>query len=206
MISSEDHGVLPRAKPADAPPRADEEASELLARTARHDREALGALYDRTASLLHGLALRILGDRAAAEDVTIEVYLQVWRQASTYDPARGRPLAWLLTLTRTRALDRLRASHPGRVEPLRVARAVASIAPGPEEQAVAGERRRLVERALARLAPAQRQAVELAYFRGLSQREIAAELGEPLGTVKTRIRLGLMRLREALAGAGEELL
>jgi RNA polymerase sigma-70 factor (ECF subfamily) len=184
---------------AAVPPRQ-EAWGTLIARTGGGDQEALAALYDGTSALVHGLALRILGDRGAAEEVTADVYLQVWRQAVRYDEARGGPLAWLLTLARSRTIDRLRAGagRRERTEPLAFALGVPSGAPGPEECSVAGERRRFVQRALDRLPLQQRRPIELAYFDGLTHTEIAATLGEPLGTVKTRVRLGMARLREAL--------
>jgi len=155
-----------------------------------------------------GLAERILGDPGAAEEVTIDVYLQVWRSAGSYDAGRGAPLAWILTLTRSRAIDRLRAlgGHRRVTGPLETARAVPSGQAGPEEGSEDAQRRRIVQAALARLAPNQRQAIELAFFSGLSHSEIAEELGEPLGTVKTRVRLGMLRLRELVGPAGREAL
>jgi len=207
MLSFEDDdpvGAQPERRMTEA---IEPSSEEILSRISRQEPAALAALYDRTASLVHGLALRILGDRGAAEDVTLEVYLQIWRQAGSYDPRCGSALAWLLTVARTRAIDRLRSDRGARRgEPLRVARALPSSIPGPEDEAARRERQRFVQQALARLAPAQRRAHELAYFAGLSQTEIAAQLGEPLGTVKTRIRLGLTHLREALAVAGMEVL
>ena len=198
MTSSSLAAALPR----------DEGWAALIARTAACDAEALAALYDGTAHLVHGLALRIVGDVGAAEEVTADVYLQVWRQAARYDPARGAPLAWLLTLARSRAIDRRRSAVGGVVarEQLATAVEIASGAPGPEEVSAVAERRRTVRGALARLVPEQRQALELAYFGGLSHGEIAAALDEPLGTVKTRIRLGMIRLRETLARTGKDLL
>jgi RNA polymerase sigma-70 factor (ECF subfamily) len=180
----------------------------LIEQTARGDASALAALYDGTSALVNGLALRILQDPGAAEEVTHDVYLQVWRQASRYDAARGAPLAWLLTLARSRAIDRHRAGAGQRRESEPLAAAVAFAAPGPcpEESSAAAERARLVRGALADLAADQRKTIELAYFGGLSHAEIAATLGEPLGTVKTRIRLGMMRLREALGGTLQEAL
>jgi RNA polymerase sigma-70 factor (ECF subfamily) len=175
----------------------------LIARTVNGEEDALAALYDATAALVHGLALRILGDRGAAEEVTADVYLQVWRQAVRYDATRGTPLAWLLMLGRSRAIDRLRArAGRGReVESLRAAEALPSGAPGPDEDAALAQRRGIVAAALARLSPEQRTPIALAYYAGRSHSEIAAVLGLPLGTVKTRIRLGMTRLREALAAA-----
>ena len=180
----------------------------LIERTANGEETALAALYDATCALVNGLAVRILGDRGAAEEVTADVYLQVWRQAVRYDGGRGAPLTWLLTLTRSRAIDRLRAGANQRASsaPLRAALHVASDAPGPEEHSTVRQRRRVVQRALTRLPSDQRRALELAYFEGLSHSEIAATLGEPLGTVKTRVRLGMLRLRDTLGPAGKDLL
>ncbi len=178
----------------------------LVARTVNGEGDALAALYDATAPLVHGLALRILGDRGAAEEVTADVYLQVWRQAVRYDATRGTPLAWLLMLARSRAIDRLRA-RAGRLRDLesaQAAEALPSLAAGPDEDAVVAERRRIVVAALGRLAPEQRAPIELAYYAGKSHSEIAIVLGLPLGTVKTRIRLGMTRLRDVLAAAFEE--
>jgi RNA polymerase sigma-70 factor (ECF subfamily) len=179
---------------------------DLIAGTADGDEEALAGLYDATAASVHGLALRILGDRHAAEEVTGDVYLQVWRQAERYDPARGTPLGWLLTITRTRSIDRLRR-QPGAVtpEPAETPRHVA-VADDPEADAALAERRRLVQHALGRLAHGERRAIELAYFGGLSHTEIASATGAPIGTVKTRIRLGMMRLRQMLGGHARSLL
>jgi RNA polymerase sigma-70 factor (ECF subfamily) len=174
----------------------------LIDRCAAGDESALGTLYDQTAALVNGLAFRILGDATSAEEVTGDVYLQVWRQAARYDRTRGAPLAWLLVLTRTRAIDRLRAR---RAPPALADTVEPPVAPSdPEDEAAVNERRRIVQGALGRLPPEQRQVIELAYFGGLSQSEIAATVGEPLGTVKTRIRLAMLRLRHALGAVREE--
>ena len=180
--------------------------SALIEQTARGDASALAALYDGTSALVNGLALRILRDAGAAEEVTLDVYLQVWRQAQRYDASRGAPLAWLLTLTRSRAIDRHRAGAGQRRESEPLAMAMTFAAPGscPEEHSATAERGRLIRTALDGITADQRRAIELAYFGGLSHAEIAATLGEPLGTVKTRIRLGMMRLRETLGGALQE--
>ena len=172
----------------------------LLAEIARGDQAALAAFYDRTSRLVYGQTYRILGESGAAEEVTLDVYLQVWRQAGNYDPGRGTPIAWLMMIARSRALDRLRASGwRGREsEPMAAAAAVAAPARDPEEESALAERRRLVRSALAELGPGQREAIELAYYHGLSHLEIAERLGLPLGTVKTRIRLGMGKLRERL--------
>jgi len=172
----------------------------LVARAAEGDQMALAALYDETSALVYGFALRILRDQHAAEDVTIDVYAQVYRQVSSYDANRGTPSAWLLTLTRSRAIDRLRqeVQRREREESLEATTRMPSLSAGPEECSATTELRRLVQRALALLTPEQWQVIELAYYAGLSQNEIAAKLGQPLGTVKTRIRTGLMLLREYL--------
>ena len=178
----------------------------LIARIANGDTAALAAFYDGTVGLVHGLAVRILDDPGLAEEVTADTYLQIWRQAARYDPARGGPLAWLLTVARSRAIDRLRARATERAatESFGAAVPLATTAPDPVDDVCAAERRGLVERALARLGPAERRVIELAFFRGLSHSEIASTLGQPLGTVKTRIRSGMIRMRAALADAGRE--
>ena len=172
----------------------------LVARAAEGDQMALAALYDETNALVYGLAWRILRDQSAAEDVTIDVYTQVYRQVSSYDASRGTPSAWLLALTRSRAIDRLRqeAQRREREEPLEATMPIPSPTTGPEEYSATTELRRLVQRALTLLTSEQWQAIELAYYAGLSHNEIAAKLGQPLGTVKTHIRTGMMLLREYL--------
>lgn len=190
-----------------AHPRAREQRWEaLLRQVAEADQTALGAFYDATSPLVYGFALRMLGSTATAAEVTIDVYIQVWHQAAVYDPKRGTPSAWLLMLTRSRAIDRLRADARVRrqEELLDAATAMPSATPGPEEASVIAERCRLVRAALAALAPAQRQVIELAYFSGLSHHQIAVRLRQPLGTVKTRIRLGMIKMRELLRPLADE--
>lgn len=176
-------------------------------RAAGGDADALARLYDGTASLVFGLALRILRDPGGAEEITEDVYMQVWRQAARYDRGRGSVTRWLLTLTRSRAIDRLRvgAAVRGRHTGLEAAGEVHDPSPGPEHAVTEGERRDLVRGALARLSPEQREAVELAYFMGMSHSEIATHLRAPLGTVKTRIRLGMDHLRRSLGLIGREI-
>ncbi len=165
------------------------------------DQAALAHFYDLTNRMAFGLILRIMGDRSTAEEVLLDVYTQVWHQADTYRPERGTPLAWLMTIARTRALDRLRAGRQEmqRRESLETVADVRSVAADPEAAASTNEQQRLVRKALTALSDEQRQVIELAYFSGFSQSEIAAHLGQPLGTVKTRVRLGMIKLREILS-------
>lgn len=179
----------------------EQEWAQLIALTAQGDQNALATLYDRTSPQVFGLILKILNNREAAEEVTLDVYTQVWRQAHTYDQTRGAPGAWLMMLARTRAIDRFRtgAAEHGRIESLDAVQWFASDDDTPERDMEGQERRRYVQQALAVLTEEQRQAIALAYFYGLSQSEIADKLQLPLGTVKTRMRLGMIKLRETLA-------
>jgi RNA polymerase sigma-70 factor (ECF subfamily) len=162
----------------------------LLQKLAQGDKAALSEFYDLYAGLVNGLALRILRDVSEAEDVVQEVFLQAWRQAERYDVRRGTPEAWLCTMARTRALDRLRR-RAARREDAPDSAPVPSLLPKSDEALA-------VRKALDGLSTDQRRAVELAYYGGLTQSEIAKALGEPLGTIKTRIRTAMLRLREAL--------
>lgn len=181
---------------------AGSETSTLIARIAAGDREAFSRLYDLLAPTAFGLIRRVLRDPEAAADVLQEVFWQVWREAPQYDPKRGSPEAWLIMRAKTRAIDRLRSMRRRDrtfVAPVdeSVAQGGAGSVPNP---AVVAEDRGLVQTALAQLPEPQRRVIELAFFEGLTQSEIATRLGEPLGTVKTRARLGLERLRGALKG------
>jgi RNA polymerase sigma-70 factor, ECF subfamily len=178
----------------------------VLGRMGRGDDAALAELYDRHARPVYSLALRILQDTADAEDIVQEVFTQAWRQASRYDASRGAPAAWLLTMARSRAIDRLRAR---RVRPDAVAlpETLRDI-PNPTDrvtaadaQLVSAEQVEQVRKALSGLPLLQRAALELAYYEGLTHAEIAERLEQPLGTVKTRIRLAMLKLRDVLAGA-----
>ena len=192
--------------PPPAPSRND--WGDLLARIAVGDADGLAALYDAASPYVNGLALRILGDREAAEEVVVDVFTQVWRQASRYDPTRGRPATWLLRITRSRAIDRLRqlGRHQGSMEPDQDEIDSADPSCGPAETVAAAYAHATVRTELSRLSTPERHVIELAYYRGLSQSEIAAELEVPLGTVKTRTRLAMARLRKALRGREETLL
>jgi len=164
------------------------------------DRDALGDFYDATNRLVFGMALRILRDRDLAEDVVADVYGQVWRTAGSYDRRRGAPAAWLLTMARSRAIDvrRSRGREPAS-DALETIEDLETEAPGPEDLSALSERRQYVIRALTALTREQREVIDLAFYGGLSHSEIAARLGQPLGTVKTRIRMAMLRLRDQLA-------
>lgn len=179
-----------------------EEPAALIARIAQGDREAFSRFYDALAGVAFGLIRRMLRDPAAAEEVLQDVFLQIWREAAQYDPRRGSPEAWVVMRAKTRAIDKLRSIRRRDktfVAPVDEATARPND-PAVPNPAVAAEERGLVQSALAQLPPAQRRVIELAFFEGLTQTEIAVRLGEPLGTVKTRARLGLERLRGILKG------
>ena len=179
----------------------------VLERMAAGDDSALGALYDATCRRVYGLTLHVLGDPATAEEAALDAYTQVWRQAKRFDPSRGSVTVWLLTIARSRATDLLRARNrdAGRRTSLEVARDLTSPEAGPEESSRDNERARRLRKAMEVLPAGQRQAINAAFFIGLSHTEIAQALGQPLGTVKTRIRSGLAALRDALASEAEYL-
>ncbi len=175
---------------------------ELLKAVALKDESALAQVYDRYRVILFGLLVRILNNRQEAEDVLQEVFLQVWRRAADFDENRGRPFTWLVTLARSRAIDRLRSLAARERVALAGAKEESEAVSDAASDAYRSEQRGLVTAALAQLPEEQQQALMLAYFEGLTQSEIAARLGTPLGTVKTRMRTGMMKLREALSGKG----
>ena len=170
----------------------------LLQAIARGDEASLARLYDQYRVILFGLLVRILNSREEAEDVLQEVFLQVWRRAGDYDEQRGKPFTWLVTLMRSRAIDRLRVLSARQ----RLATSVAQDQPAEASDAlketVRSEQKDIVRQALAELPEEQRRTLLLAYFEGLTQTEIAAKLNAPLGTVKTRMRSAMTKLRETL--------
>lgn len=193
---------------ANAPSLDEQEWAGFLARIAAGDQSALAELYDASSAKVFGLAMKILGDRDAAEEITVDVYTQVWRKIASYDAQRGTPGSWLMTMTKNRAIDGFRSRYleRGRQVPLDEAAELPGHEATPEQYSAGLERQRLVQAALAMLSTEQRQAIALAYYWGMSQSEIADRLKLPLGTVKTRMRLGMIRLREVLAPHGEGLL
>ena len=180
---------------------ADDQAA--LERMARGDQAGLAEMYDRHGRLVYSLALRIVRDRGDAEDVTQDVFVQAWRQASRFDTTRGNVAAWLLTMARSRAIDLIRRRRirpqPGADDMVMETK---DASPAPDVQFEWVQRAEVIQEAMGALPLVQRLAIELAFFEGLTQAEIAEQLEVPLGTVKTRIRQGLLKLRDRLAGAG----
>ena len=177
---------------------------ELMDGVASGDLAALGQVYDRYSRLVFSVAVRVLNDRQLAEDVVQEVFLRLWRRPASFDPARGRFVTWLMSVTRNRALDEWRRSARRRrleeqeSDPIGSQLVAQDRADDPELGLALAELRRAVRTAMTRLPAAQRRVLELAYFGGLTQVEIAERTGDPLGTVKTRIRLGMRKLRDLL--------
>lgn len=178
-----------------AHPDVAEADRRAIARIPQGDLCAVEELYDRHCRAIFSLAVRILENAADAEEVVQDVFAQVWRQASRYDDTRGAPVAWLLMMARSRAIDRLRARR-GTGQGLPSLDSPPGL-PNQEQQVITSEDIGRLRTALHTLSDSQRSAIELAYYEGLSQSAIAERLGEPLGTVKTRIRAGLQRLRDA---------
>ena len=179
---------------------------DLLKAVAARDEAALGQLYDHYRLILFGVLMRILNNREEAEDVLQEVFLQVWRRAADFDENRGRPFTWLVTLARSRGIDRLRAlASRERVATMAEAGAneASEAVSDAATDAIRSEQRGVVNSALSQLPEDQKRPLMLAYFDGLTQAEIAMQLGAPLGTVKTRMRSGMMKLRELLSARGQ---
>jgi RNA polymerase sigma-70 factor (ECF subfamily) len=178
------------------------EELDLLRRVAQRERVAFEQLYDRYSNILYASALKFVRENADAQDVVQDVFIQIWDKAKLYDPAKGKPLTWALTLTRNRAIDRIRAiqrrtrlrdefqEETAMDESAGVREALSGVD--------AGEKAQILRAAVSQLSPQQKKVIELAYFGGLTQTEISEKLGEPLGTVKARARRGLHKLKEIL--------
>ena len=174
----------------------------LLDAVARSDETALAELYDRFGRAAYGLALRVLRDAALAEDAVQEAFLQVWRSADNFDRRRAKASTWVLTFVHRRSVDLVRREERRRTEPEEAA--PVPTGPGADEDVERRSKREVVQEALRQLPPEQRQAIELAYYGGYTQSELAERLGEPLGTIKSRMFTGLQRLRSLLDEAGFE--
>jgi len=174
----------------------------LLSAVARSDEAALAELYDRFGRMAYGLALRVLRDPALAEDAVQDAFLNVWRSAEGFQAERAKASTWVLTFVHRRAVDLVRREERRRTEPEEAAPVPAG--PGADEDAERRSKREVVQDALRRLPPEQREAIELAYYGGYTQSELAERLGEPLGTIKSRMFTGLQRLRALLDEAGFE--
>lgn len=173
---------------------------ELAARLTARDALALAELYERYGRAIYSLALRILRDRESADELVQDVFLRLWHQPERYLAERGRFATWLLSVAHHRAIDLLRRRKGQRQPGGDDLTALPANHPAPDDAVVESELRRTVRQALATLPEPQRRSLELAYFDGLTQSEIAARTGEPLGTIKTRMRLGMLKLREQLRG------
>jgi RNA polymerase sigma-70 factor (ECF subfamily) len=204
-VSEQSRRNVPAPERADLPP-VEPSDEELVDRVRNGDTSALELLYSRYGRVVYSFAVRIVGDGATAEEILQEAFVRTWRQADTFRIKRGNFASWLLSITHNLAIDELRKRQrrPQRVDGTDISETMYGLvdeATNVEESVEANLLRDRVAAALATLPDAQRIAVELAFFRGFSQREIAAHLDEPLGTIKTRLRLGMHKLRDAL---GEE--
>ena len=176
---------------------------ELLKRIGQGDRRSFEALYDRFSGILFSTAFRVLNNREAAEDVLQDVFIQIWEKAPLYDPARGKPMTWAVTLTRNKSIDRLRSIQRRSRLQDDVQRESETFEQFDDrssfDEVASGETGKLVREAMQKLTKDQREAIELAFFSSLTQTEIAERLGEPLGTIKARIRRGMMKLRDVIS-------
>ena len=185
-------------------PEPDDRAVELdlLARITKRERAAFEQLYTRYSNILYATAMKFLKEDADAQDVVQDVFIQIWDKAKLYDPAKGKPLTWALTMTRNRSIDRIRAiQRRTRLRDDFEKETVADESAGIREALSgvdASEKSQILRDAVGRLSPEQRKVIDLAFFGGLTQSEIADRLGEPLGTIKARARRGLMKLKELL--------
>jgi RNA polymerase sigma-70 factor, ECF subfamily len=179
--------------------------ADLVKLAANGDEAAFGVLYSRLAPALYGMAFRMMNDAKEAEDVLQEGFTYIWRKANTYDPGRSSAFAWAVMIVRNKAIDRLRARQRGerlREKVTSEAGLYADQVDTSAQEPVSRERKVQVREALQQIAPEQREAVELAFFSGLTHEQIAERLGTPLGTIKARIRRGLLRLRDCFEEEG----
>ncbi len=178
---------------------AERDLAMLISKIARGCESALKKLYDNTISQVYGLAYKILSNRPDADEVALDVFKQIWNKAPDYEPSRGSPLAWLITVTRSRAIDKIRSDTKRRTTNESLLTDSIDNSPLADETSSVREKRELIDKALSELTPKQRESIELAYFKGLSQSEISEHMNEHLGTVKSWMRTGMMRLRKILA-------
>lgn len=174
------------------------ETDEFVLALRRGEERALVDLYERYGTAVYHLALRITRDSGAAEEISLDSFLQLWRHADRFSADQGTLSSWLFTIARSRAIDRVRAAAAAKRTPVEDPGPVSAL-PQPDEMADLAERQRVVRQAMSALSPAQQAALELAYYEGLSHSQIADRLGEPLGTIKTRIRQAMIILRRTLA-------
>ena len=179
-------------------PSSEKELAGLIDKISRGCESALKKFYDLTISQVYGLALKILTKNHDADEVALDVFKQVWKKAGDYSPERGNPSAWIITLTRSRAIDRLRTDSKRKIREDSLDYVVPASDDTTDEHTDIREKRALIDTALEGLSPGQRKSIELAYFYGLSQSEIAETLDEPLGTVKSWMRAGMSKLRAHL--------
>ena len=204
------HAILenPNTKAATQPCALDLTDEQLMVMLQERNPVALEYLYDRHSAIVKSLGMKVVHNEAETEDLLQEIFMEIWNRAASYDPAKGKPLGWMVTLARRRAIDRLRkcqsycrAEDRLRVE---VEQQPDAWTTDPEEDFVMGDIRETLLNLLKTLPEAQRQAIEFAFYQGMSQREIAAHTGIPLGTIKTRLELGLKKLTVALKDYAEE--
>ena len=196
-----------KTSPAPEPPQVGDEA--LMASIQERDPEALASLYDRYSGILKSLIMGVIHNDAEADDLLQEIFMEIWNQAAHYSAQKGKPLGWIVTLTRRRSIDRLRkkqayARAEERLQNETEQQPEAWVHNSTEDDIEISDTRRVIMGILKNLPPAQREAIDLAFYHGMSQREIAAKTGIPLGTIKTRLELGLKKISEALRGMKDE--
>src|SRR5438067_3160022 len=181
----------------------------LMAMVQQREEQALGHLYDRYSGVVKSVVLKTIHNEAESDDLLQEIFMEVWNRSASFDPQKGRPLGWLITLSRRRAIDRLRKreAYQRAEERLKVEveQQPDAWTVHPEDELIHGDVREVLQRILETLPPAQKQAIELAFYKGMSQREIATHTGIPLGTIKTRLELGLKKISVALEEFAGEL-